>query len=154
MYLSLSDRSQQVMGLARDEALRLRHEYLGTEHILLGIVSESSGANAGALAAFQHHPRSGPVRRRGHDRGSARPPHHPMTAGCLQAAAGHRIGPRRAAHRNSPQVEPEHLLLGVTRVDHGVATQVLRDLLAPPKSVRAKVSELIDRGNVGTPNDG
>ena len=52
MYLSLSDRSQQVMGLARTQRGACAMIDLGTEHILLGIVSESSGANAGALAAF------------------------------------------------------------------------------------------------------
>lgn len=49
---SLAKRSRRVMGLARDEESRLRHEYIVTEHILLGITSESAGIAADALGSF------------------------------------------------------------------------------------------------------
>ena len=153
MYLSLSDRSQQVMGLARTEALRMRHEYLGTEHILLGIVSESSGANAGALAAFSitlDRVRSGVEVMIGLGPPSASSDDRGVTPRARQVI---RFARDEAAQRKSPQVEPEHLLLGVTREVHGVAAQVLRDLLAPPEAVRAKVLELLSRGDEARPND-
>jgi ATP-dependent Clp protease ATP-binding subunit ClpC len=147
MELMLSDRSQHVMGLARDEALRLHHEYVGTEHVLLGIVSESADVTAGALGSFSitlDRARSGVETMIGLGPPSASPDHRGVTPRAQQAIEFAR---EEAVHRNSPQVEPEHLLLGVAREAHGVAAQVLRDLLAPPEAVRAKVSELLGRGN-------
>jgi ATP-dependent Clp protease ATP-binding subunit ClpC len=143
MALSLSDRSQHVMGLARDEALRLRHEYIGTEHILLGIVRESAGVSADALGSFiitLDRVRSGVETMIGLGPPSASPDDRGVTPKAQQVIAFAR---EEAAHRNSPQVEPEHLLLGVAREVHGVAAQMLSNLQAPPEAVRAKVSELL-----------
>jgi ATP-dependent Clp protease ATP-binding subunit ClpC len=144
---SLSDRSKQVLGLARNEALRLRHEYFGTEHILLGIVSETSGANAGALGAFGitlDLVRSGVEIMIGLGPPSGSPDDHGVTSRARRVI---QFARDEAAQRNSPQVEPEHLLLGVTREVHGVAAQVLRDLLAPPATIQTRVSELLGRGD-------
>ena len=49
MYERFTDRSRKVMGLANQEAARFNHEYIGTEHILLGLVKEGSGIGAHAL---------------------------------------------------------------------------------------------------------
>jgi ATP-dependent Clp protease ATP-binding subunit ClpC len=153
MCPSLSERSQQVMGLARNEALRLRHEYFGTEHILLGIVSDPSGANAGALGTFSitfDRVRSGVEIMIGLGPPSASPDDRGVTPRARQVI---RFARDEAARRHSPKVEPEHLLLGVTQEVHGVASQVPRDLLAPPETVRAQVSEMLGRGDAGRQND-
>jgi Clp amino terminal domain, pathogenicity island component len=147
MDLLLSDRSQHVMGLARDEALNLRHEYIGTEHVLLGIVSDSADVTAGALGSFNitlARARSGVETMIGLGPPSASPDDRGVTPRAQKAIEFAR---EEAAQRNSPRVEPEHLLLGVAREVHGVAAQVLCDLQAPPDAVRAKVSELLGRGN-------
>src|SRR3954453_20148330 len=49
MFERFTDRARQVMGLANQEAQRFNHEYIGTEHILLGLVKEGSGAAANVL---------------------------------------------------------------------------------------------------------
>ena len=49
MYERFTDRSRKVMQLANQEAQRFRHEYIGTEHILLGLVKEGSGVAANVL---------------------------------------------------------------------------------------------------------
>ena len=49
MFDRFTDRARKVMGLARQEAQRLNHEYIGTEHILLGLVQEESGVAANVL---------------------------------------------------------------------------------------------------------
>ena len=49
MYETFTDRSRKVMALAEDEARRLSHEHLGTEHVLLGLIAEGSGVAANIL---------------------------------------------------------------------------------------------------------
>ena len=49
MFDRFTDRARKVMGLARQEAQRFNHEYIGTEHILLGLVKEGSGVAANVL---------------------------------------------------------------------------------------------------------
>jgi ATP-dependent Clp protease ATP-binding subunit ClpC len=53
MYSRFTDRARKVMQLANQEAQRLNHEYIGTEHILLGLVKEGSGIAAGLLKKYQ-----------------------------------------------------------------------------------------------------
>ena len=52
MFERLTDRARRVMDLAQDEARRLQHNYIGTEHILLGLIREGDGVAAHALAAL------------------------------------------------------------------------------------------------------
>ena len=51
MFERLTDRARKVMALANQEAQRFNHEYIGTEHILLGLVKEGSGVGANVLSA-------------------------------------------------------------------------------------------------------
>ncbi len=153
MKISLSNRSQHVMGLAHQEALRLHHEYIGTEHILLGIVSETDSDNDVALRSFSitlDRVRSGVETMIGLGPPSASPDDRGITPRAQQAI---KFAREEAAHRNCRQVETEHLLLGVAREDHGVAAQVLCDLQAPPEAFGAKVSELLGRGDECGPKD-
>ena len=53
MFDRFTDRAKKVMNLARQEAQRLNHEYLGTEHILLGLIQEGSGVAANVLRNMQ-----------------------------------------------------------------------------------------------------
>lgn len=143
MVGSLSERAQRVMGAARDESLRLNHEYLGTEHILLGITGVGAGVSADCLASLGvtlERVRSCVQRRIGVGPAKASPDDRGVTP-----RAGHvmEFAREEAALRGSGLVEPEHLLLGVTRELQGVAAQVLRDLQTPPESVAAKVSAML-----------
>jgi ATP-dependent Clp protease ATP-binding subunit ClpC len=143
MKRPLAERSQRVLGLARDEASRLNHEYVGTEHILLGIASESAGVAFEALSSFGvtlDRVRSGVETIIGLGPPSASPDDRGVTPRATRVID---IAQEEATQRGSPQVEPEDLLLGVTREVQGVAAQVLRDLQAPPESVQEKVSGLL-----------
>ena len=135
---SLSGGAQRVMGSGRDEASRLHHEYLGTEHLLLGIAAESDGVAGDVLKSLGitlERVRSGVEQIVGIGPDSASPDDRGVTPRANQALGFAR---EEADHRGSPQVEPEHLLLGICREAHGVAAQVLRDLGAPPEDVRAR----------------
>jgi ATP-dependent Clp protease ATP-binding subunit ClpC len=145
----LSDRSQAVMRSARDEASRLQHEYIGTEHILLGIASETEGIAAEALASSGvtlDRIRSAVEAMIGIGPPDASPDDRGVTPRARQVIEFARQEAERQGH---DQIDPEHLLIGATREDHGVAAQVLRDLQAPPEGVREKVAELTDRRGEG-----
>lgn len=151
MDASLSGRSQAVMGLARDEAARLHHEYIGTEHILLGIAAQSEGVAAECLRSFGvtlQRIRSGVESMIGVGPPTASPDDRSVTPRARQVIS---FAQEEAAQHGSPQVEPEHLLLGVAREIHGVAARVLRDLQASPEGVQAKVSGLLGGGDGGGP---
>jgi ATP-dependent Clp protease ATP-binding subunit ClpC len=140
----LTERSSRVLALAHEEAARLRHEYLGTEHILLGIVRESAGPAALALRSLgvTLDPARSHVERiigLGPDKGA------PDARG-MSPRAQRVLG---FAHNEATQcghalVDAEYLLLGITRETHGVAAQVLRELGAEPEAVRKSVLELLD----------
>jgi ATP-dependent Clp protease ATP-binding subunit ClpC len=151
MDAPLTERSQRVLGLARDEASRLQHEYIGTEHILLGIAVESAGVASEALSSFGvtlERVRSGVETIVGVGPPSASPDDRGVTPRAKRVIDFAR---EDAAQRGSPQVEPEHLLLGVTQEVQGVAAQVLRDLQAPPEDVQEKVSGLLGRSDADEP---
>lgn len=150
---SLSEDAQRVIGSARDEALRLHHEYLGTEHILFGIAGEPVGVASDTLRAFGitlERVRSGIEQIVGIGPASASPDDRGVTPRAKQVIG---FAHEEADHRGSPRVEPEHLLLGITREVHGVAAQVLRDLQAPPENVREKLSGLLGRDDAGASQD-
>lgn len=135
----LSERSEDVMGLARDEASRLQHEYIGTEHILLGIACEPVGLAADVLKSFGITPdrvRSGVEDIIGIGPPTASPDDRGVTPRAKQVIG---FAHEEAARQGCLQVEPEHLLLGITREVQGVAAQVLRDLQAQPENVRERV---------------
>jgi ATP-dependent Clp protease ATP-binding subunit ClpC len=146
----LTERSSRVMGLAHEEAARLRHEYLGTEHILLGVLRESTGAAAETLRSLgvtldparldvERIIGIGPDTGAPADRGVS--PRAKRVLGFAHEEA------TRCAH---PRVDAEHLLLGITRETHGVAAQVLRDLGTEPAAVRDRMLGLLDRGDTET----
>ena len=143
MDIPLAERSQRVFQLARDEALRLNHEYLGTEHILLGIVSESVGVASDVLGAFGvtlDRVRSGVESIVGLGPSSASANDRGVTPRAKRAM---KFAEEEAGQRGCCEVAPEHLLLGVARETRGVAAQVLRDLEIPPENLQVNLSELL-----------
>lgn len=144
---SLSVRAEHVMGLARDEALRLHHEYIGTEHILLGIAGEPAGIAADALKSFgitRDQVRSGVENLIGIGPADASPEDRGVSP---RAQTVLRLAHEEAGRYGCPRVEPEHLLLGATREVQGVAAQVLRNLQAMPENLRQKVADLLGPGH-------
>src|SRR6266481_1649682 len=130
MYSRFTDRSRKVMQLANQEAQRLNHEYIGTEHMLLGLVMEGAGVAANILRSMkvdttrvrlevekivQHGPGGEQVV-------MGRLPHTPRTKKVIEYSV------EEARNLNHNYVGTEHLLLGLLREQEGVAAQVLMNL--------------------------
>ena len=134
------------MGRARDEASRLHHEYIGTEHILLGIAGEASGAATETLTSLGiglDPARSSVAALIGMGPMSATPDDRGVTPRAKRALE---FAHEEATRRGSHQVEPEHLLIGVTREVQGVGAQIIRNMVASPEKVYAKMADLLDDG--------
>ncbi|PZS19804.1 MAG: hypothetical protein DLM54_06365 [Acidimicrobiales bacterium] len=140
MFERLSDRARRVLVLAPEEARGLNHKFIGTEHILLGLIHEGQGVAAQALANLG------------------------VTFGAARAKVAEMIGPAEAttAESGSPPFTPrakkvlelslreslqlqhnyigtEHMLLGLVREGEGVAATVLVELGTDLERVRQQV---------------
>jgi ATP-dependent Clp protease ATP-binding subunit ClpC len=144
MYERFTDRSRKVMQLAAQEAQRFNHEYIGTEHILLGLVKEGSGVAANVLKNLdidlhkvrlevEKVVRPGPG---GEPVAAGRLPHTPPAKKVIEYA--HEEA-RRLRHN---YVGTEHLLLGLVRED-GVAARVLLHLGLRLEDVSREVALLL-----------
>ena len=146
MYERFTDRARKVLDLANEEAIRLNHEYIGTEHILLGLAKEGAGVAAYVLKHFALElPRiqreierliqTGP-------RAVARSdlPQTPRARKVIEYAMD------EARVLNHNYVGTEHLLLGLLREDEGVAAQILMNLGLKFEDVRHEVLSLLGHG--------
>ena len=137
--LPVSDRARQALLLARDEARELRHSYIGTEHILLGLLREPDGVAAGVLAAqgVTYEPvRAAVVRMLGlgvDDPGDDLQSTGPATAAIERAG-------REASELGAEEVGTEHILLALTRDPGGAAARILLQLDVDPVAVRSAIS--------------
>ena len=143
MYERFTDRARKVMQLANQEAQRFNHEYIGTEHILLGLVKEDSGVAANALENLHIDRRkvrieiekilqSGPS-----SDYSGKLPQTPRAKKVIEYAI------EEARNLVLNYVGTEHLLLGLLREEEGVAAQVLMNLGLSLASARAEVMNLL-----------
>src|SRR5207244_97384 len=145
MYERFTDRARKVMLLAKQETQRFNHEYIGTEHILLGLVKEGSGVAANVLKNLdidlrkirleiekivQHGPGGEQVV-------MGRLPHTPRAKKIIEYA----IEEARLLRHN--YVGTEHLLLGLLREEESVASEVLRSLGLKLEDVREEVLNLL-----------
>jgi ATP-dependent Clp protease ATP-binding subunit ClpA len=144
MYERFTDRARKTMQLANEEALRFDHGYVGTEHILLGLVKEGSGVAANALrnlGADLRRVRSeverillpGP----GGQVVMGRLPHAPRAKKVIEYSI------EEARNLNHDYVGTEHLLLALIREQEGVAAQVLMNLGLTLERVREEVLTLL-----------
>ena len=146
MFERLTDRARKVMALANQEAQRFNHEYIGTEHILLGLVKEGSGVGANVLKALEIDLRK--VRLEVEKLVKSGPemvtmgklPQTPRAKKVLEYAI------EEARHLNHNYVGTEHLLLGLLREQDGVAAQVLMNLGVKLEEGREEVLNLLGAG--------
>ena len=143
MYETFTDRARKVMQLANQEAQCFNHEYIGTEHILLGLVKEGSGVAANVLKNLDIDLRkirlevekivmSGPDMVR-----MGKLPQTPRAKKVIEFAI------EEARLLNHNYVGTEHLLLGLLREQEGVAAQVLMNLGLKLEDVREEVLNLL-----------
>jgi ATP-dependent Clp protease ATP-binding subunit ClpC len=143
MFDRFTDRARKVMALARKEAQRFNHDFIGTEHILLGLIQEGSGVAANVLknlgveinkirSEIEKNVQSGPSM---------------VTMGQLpftpRAKKVLELSMEEANELGHNYIGTEHLLLGLLRENDGVAAQVLLDLGLKLEDVRNEVLELL-----------
>ena len=146
MFERLTDRARKVMALANQEAQRFNHEYIGTEHILLGLVKEGSGVGANVLKHLEIDLRK--VRLEVEKLVKSGPemvtmgklPQTPRAKKVIEYAI------EEARSLNHNYVGTEHLLLGLLREQDGVAAQVLMNLDLKLEDVREEVLNLLGAG--------
>jgi ATP-dependent Clp protease ATP-binding subunit ClpC len=146
MFERLTDRARKVMALANQEAQRFNHEYIGTEHILLGLVKEGSGVGANVLKNLDIDLRK--VRLEVEKLVKSGPemvtmgklPQTPRAKKVIEYAI------EEARNLNHNYVGTEHLLLGLLREHDGVAAQVLLNLGLKLEEVREEVLNLLGAG--------
>ena len=142
MFDRFTDRARRVIVLAQDEARMLNHNYIGTEHILLGLIHEGEGVAAKALESL------------GISLEAVREQVEEIIGQGQQAPTGHipftprakkvlELSMREALQINHPYIGTEHILLGLIREGEGVAAQVLIKLGADLNRVRNQVLQLL-----------
>ena len=146
MFERLTDRARKVMALANQEAQRFNHEYIGTEHILLGLVKEGSGVGANVLKNLDIDLRKVRLEveklvKSGPDMVTmGKLPQTPRAKKVIEYAI------EEARSLNHNYVGTEHLLLGLLREHDGVAAQVLMNLGLKLEEVREEVLNLLGAG--------
>src|SRR5258708_28283746 len=141
MFERFTDRARRVVVLAQEEARMLNHNFIGTEHLLLGLVHEQEGVAAKALESLGI--RLEAVRQeveqivgRGEHAPSGHIPFTPRAKKALELAQ------RESMDLGHGFIDTEHVLLGLIREGHGVAAQVLVRLGADLSRVRQQVIQL------------
>src|SRR6056300_1167525 len=142
MFERFTDRARRVVVLAQEEARRLNHNYIGTEHILLGLIQEGEGHAAKALEELSINIDS--VRSEvveiigeGQQSPSGHIPFTPRAKKVLELSL------REALQLGHNYIGTEHILLGLIREGEGVAAQVLVKLGADLNRVRQQVIQLL-----------
>src|SRR6266545_1657941 len=142
MFERFTDRARRVVVLAQEEARMLNHNYIGTEHILLGLMHEAGGFAAKALESLNISLEA--VRQQVEEiigQGQAAPTGHiPFTPRAKKVLE---LSLREALQLGHNYIGTEHILLGLIREGEGVAAQVLQKLGADPNRVRQTVSQLL-----------
>jgi hypothetical protein len=142
MFERFSDRARRVVVLAQEEARMLNHNYIGTEHILLGLIHEGEGVAARALESL------------GISLEAVRQQIEEIIGQGEQAPSGHidltprakkvlELSSREALQLGHNYIGTEHILLGLIREGEGVAAQVLARLGADLSRVRQQLIQLL-----------
>lgn len=148
MFERFTDRARRVVVLAQEEARMLNHNYIGTEHILLGLIHEGEGVAAKALESL------------GISLEAVRQQVEEIIGQGQQAPSGHipftprakkvlELSLREALQLGHNYIGTEHILLGLIREGEGVAAQVLVKLGADLNRVRQQVIQLLSGYQTG-----
>jgi ATP-dependent Clp protease ATP-binding subunit ClpC len=143
MNYNFTDRVRKVLAMAREEAIRLQHDYVGTEHILLGLIREGEGVAAAVLMNLnvdldQIHERIEESVRKGKATiALGELPYTSRAKKVLEYAMA------EARDLNHSYVGTEHLLLGLLREEKGIAAQVLNSLGVSLEDARAETLKLL-----------
>jgi ATP-dependent Clp protease ATP-binding subunit ClpC len=150
-YERPSDAAEKVMQLANQEAQRFNHEYIGTEHVLLGLIREGSGAAASVLKNLDVDRRR--IRLEVEKLVQCGPDmivmgKRPQTPRAISAIE---YSKEEACNLNHDYIGTEHILLGLLREQEGVATQVLMNFGLTVENTRQEVLRVL-AGTAGLSN--
>jgi ATP-dependent Clp protease ATP-binding subunit ClpC len=153
---NFTDRVRKVLQMAREEAARLHHEYVGTEHILLGLIREGEGVAAAVLANLnvdleEVQQKIEETVKKGKAPAAAGPPDLPYTSRAKKVLE---LAMSEARELNHSYVGTEHLLLGLLREEKGIAAQVLTDAGVNLEQARAETLRLLGSDVPQTPKTG
>jgi ATP-dependent Clp protease ATP-binding subunit ClpC len=143
MFDRFTDRAKKVMSFARQEAMKFNHEYIGTEHILLGLVQEGSGVAANVLKNMSidlekiRHEVEKIVKTGPSMVTMGQLPFTPRAKKVLELSL------EEASQLSHNYIGTEHLLLGLIRENEGIAAQVLMNLGIKLDEVREEVLEFL-----------
>jgi Clp amino terminal domain, pathogenicity island component len=144
MFERFTERARKSVVLAEEEAGLLRHNYIGTEHLLLGLLREDEGVAARALAALgvtieEARERVESIVSYGTEAPGLQAPFTPRSKKVLELAL------REALHLEHNYIGTEHILLGLVRENEGVGARVLSDLGVSPADVRRELARMLPR---------
>jgi ATP-dependent Clp protease ATP-binding subunit ClpC len=138
VFERFTERARQVVVLAQDEARRLKHNYIGTEHLLLGLLREREGIAAHVLESFdvtvdRVRAQVAHVVGEGDEVTTGQIPFTPRTKKVLELAL------KEGLSLGHDYIGTEHILLGIVRENDGVAARILLALGADAEKVRNEV---------------
>jgi ATP-dependent Clp protease ATP-binding subunit ClpC len=154
MFDRFTDRAKKVMSFARQEAMKFNHEYIGTEHILLGLVQEGSGVAANVLKNMTidldkiRHEVEKIVKTGPSMVTMGQLPFTPRAKKVLELSL------EEASQLSHNYIGTEHLLLGLIRENEGIAAQVLMNLGVKLEEVREEVLEFLGASENNNEDEG
>ncbi len=142
MFERFTERARQVVVLAQEEARELKHNYIGTEHLLLGLLREGDGVAARVLSGLEVSLEDvrGEIMRivgEGEHEAQGQIPFTPRAKKVLELAL------REALSLGHNYIGTEHILLGLVRESEGVAARILNDLDADADRIRQEVMRVL-----------
>ncbi len=138
MFERFTEQARQVIVRAQEESRGLKHEYIGDEHLLLGLVREPASHAGRVLATLEISAKSvrGEIVRlvgEGTGAGAGQIPFTPLAKRILEASL------REALALGEDHIDTEHLLLAIAREHEGVSARILEELGADPERIRQEV---------------
>ena len=142
MFERFTERARQVVVLAQGEARALKHNYIGTEHLLLGVLREEEGVAARVLDTFDitvEEVRAQVVRiiGQGDEVATGEIPFTPRAKKALELALN------EALSLGHNYIDTAHILLGLVRENEGVGARILRDFGADAEMIHAEIIRML-----------
>ena len=151
MFERFTERARQVVVLAQDEARRLKHNYIGTEHLLLGLLREQEGIAARVLESLNVtledvRPQVARIVGEGDEVTTGQIPFTPRAKKVLELSS------QEALSIGDAHLGTEHILLGLARENEGVAARILLDFDADRDTIwNTVIRFLADEGHAAVP---
>ncbi len=150
MFEQFTERARQAVVLAQDEARALKHNYIGTEHILLGLLREEEGLAARVLESLditveEVRAQVARIVGQGDEVTTGQIPFTPRAKKVLELAL------REALSLGHNYIGTEHILLGLVRENEGVAARILLDFDADAEKIRNRVIDSLSSPTLGHP---